>query len=265
VFKILDKLARRIASPSGSPRDSISAGHGLHRPISAPAAPATLLPGRRGRLKNGNRPGDFLAAPRCGARTRCGGECRQPAMPNGRCRLHGGLSTGPRTSEGLARSRRARLTHGTRSAGMRALLREARLHLRRSHALRARFTGSSAGHGVHRSKSQPTGARCARPPSPPTAPSSTASHPADPRARAARPYRGRSNASVSAGHGVHRSVSTNTLPRGQSPRRQALLAGVTPLLPPDPASPRLCVSAMHPFSAGHGVHRSIFDSRPALR
>ncbi|MDF2972517.1 MAG: hypothetical protein K0R61_2967 [Microvirga sp.] len=27
--------------------------------------------------------------------------CCQPAMPNGRCRLHGGLSTGPRTPEGL--------------------------------------------------------------------------------------------------------------------------------------------------------------------
>ena len=33
-------------------------------------------------------------------------------MRNGRCRLHGGLSTGPRTPEGLARSRRARWTHG---------------------------------------------------------------------------------------------------------------------------------------------------------
>ena len=37
-------------------------------------------------------------------------------MPNGRCRLHGGLSTGPRTAEGLARSRRARWKHGRYSA-----------------------------------------------------------------------------------------------------------------------------------------------------
>jgi len=29
-------------------------------------------------------------------------------MPNGRCRLHGGKSTGPRTMEGLERSRRSR-------------------------------------------------------------------------------------------------------------------------------------------------------------
>lgn len=30
----------------------------------------------------------------CGARTRAGGNCRQPAMKNGRCRLHGGKSKG---------------------------------------------------------------------------------------------------------------------------------------------------------------------------
>ncbi|WP_319585295.1 HGGxSTG domain-containing protein [uncultured Desulfobulbus sp.] len=28
----------------------------------------------------------------CGAKTRSGGSCRQPAMQNGRCRLHGGKS-----------------------------------------------------------------------------------------------------------------------------------------------------------------------------
>jgi hypothetical protein len=31
-------------------------------------------------------------SPRCGARTRSGKPCRSPAMPNGRCRLHGGAS-----------------------------------------------------------------------------------------------------------------------------------------------------------------------------
>jgi uncharacterized protein YjcR len=31
---------------------------------------------------------------RCGARTRSGKQCQSPAMPNGRCRLHGGQSTG---------------------------------------------------------------------------------------------------------------------------------------------------------------------------
>src|SRR5215510_14897946 len=48
----------------------------------------------RGSLRNGNQPGDPSVAPRCGARakTRGGKPCRAPAMPNGRCRLHGGLS-----------------------------------------------------------------------------------------------------------------------------------------------------------------------------
>ena len=32
--------------------------------------------------------------PRCGAKTRSGPPCRSPAMPNGRCRMHGGASPG---------------------------------------------------------------------------------------------------------------------------------------------------------------------------
>jgi hypothetical protein len=71
---------------------------------------------RRGWLKNGNPPGDLSTAQRCGAKTRKGKKCRAPAMQNGRCRMHGGASTGPRTQEGIARSRRARWKHGYRSA-----------------------------------------------------------------------------------------------------------------------------------------------------
>lgn len=67
---------------------------------------------RRGRLKNGNPPGDFSKAPRCGAKTRLGTRCQCPAMPNGRCRLHGGLSTGPRTPDGIERIRSAAMKHG---------------------------------------------------------------------------------------------------------------------------------------------------------
>jgi hypothetical protein len=52
----------------------------------------------------------------CGARTRSGEKCRQLGMvPSGRCRFHGGLSTGPRTPEGRERCRRARWKHGGRS------------------------------------------------------------------------------------------------------------------------------------------------------
>jgi hypothetical protein len=61
------------------------------------------------------------SAPRCGARGRQTPSCQQPAMPNGRCRLHGGKSTGPRTAEGLERIRAARTTHGMRTAEMERL------------------------------------------------------------------------------------------------------------------------------------------------
>ena len=41
----------------------------------------------------------------CGARTRAGTPCKQKAIySNGRCKFHGGLSTGPRTAEGKAKS-----------------------------------------------------------------------------------------------------------------------------------------------------------------
>jgi len=43
----------------------------------------------------------------CGARTRKGTHCRCLALANGRCKLHGGLSTGPKTAEGWARVRAA--------------------------------------------------------------------------------------------------------------------------------------------------------------
>jgi hypothetical protein len=39
----------------------------------------------------------------CGARTRVGGRCRRRSMRNGKCRLHGGCSTGPKTAAGRAR------------------------------------------------------------------------------------------------------------------------------------------------------------------
>ena len=57
-----------------------------------------------------------MNAPRCGARTRKGTPCKAPAMANGRCRMHGGKSTGPRTPEGLERSRKANFKHGFYSA-----------------------------------------------------------------------------------------------------------------------------------------------------
>src|SRR5687768_14119947 len=70
------------------------------------------------------------AAPRCGAKTRSTSACSQPAMSNGRCRLHGGKSTGPRTAEGLERSRKANWKHGFYSSAAVAERRSARAQLR---------------------------------------------------------------------------------------------------------------------------------------
>jgi len=50
---------------------------------------------------------------RCGAKTRKGTPCQRPAnKKNGRCRLHGGASSGPRTEVGRARISAANLRHG---------------------------------------------------------------------------------------------------------------------------------------------------------
>ena len=50
---------------------------------------------------------------RCGAKTRRGTPCQRPAHKiNGRCSLHGGLSSGPKTNEGLQRISEANRKHG---------------------------------------------------------------------------------------------------------------------------------------------------------
>jgi len=85
---------------------------------------------RRGRLKNGNPPGDFTKAARCGAKNRRGMPCRCPAMANRRCRLHGGLSTGPKTPEGIERIRRAVTKHGRYSRATKIERRYSRMLLK---------------------------------------------------------------------------------------------------------------------------------------
>jgi hypothetical protein len=62
------------------------------------------------------RPQDPRLGPRCGAKIGSGRVCEAPGMPNGRCRLHGGMSTGPKTGEGKDRIRKARTKHGRYSA-----------------------------------------------------------------------------------------------------------------------------------------------------
>ena len=53
---------------------------------------------------------------RCGARNRAGTPCGNKPLPNGRCRFHGGLSTGPRTADGIERIKAARTKHGAYTA-----------------------------------------------------------------------------------------------------------------------------------------------------
>ena len=72
----------------------------------------------KGRFQKGNnfRFGPDWPGQRCGAKTRKGAPCQRPAYKrNGRCSLHGGLSTGPRTAEGKARIASAHFVHGKRS------------------------------------------------------------------------------------------------------------------------------------------------------
>ena len=73
--------------------------------------------------------GPMLASPRCGAKTRCGGSCRSPAVHGKkRCRMHGGAQ-----GSGAPKANRNARKHGlfTRDAiaerrQIQALLGEAR-------------------------------------------------------------------------------------------------------------------------------------------
>jgi hypothetical protein len=56
-------------------------------------------------------------------------------MANGRCRMHGGRSTGPRTPEGLARLAAARTRHGAYNAESRAFHAGCRTLVTRSNLL----------------------------------------------------------------------------------------------------------------------------------
>lgn len=53
----------------------------------------------------------------CGAKAKTHGHqpCRELAMANGRCHLHGGKSTGAKTEEGRYRQKMASWKHGVRS------------------------------------------------------------------------------------------------------------------------------------------------------
>ena len=63
----------------------------------------------------------------CGAKTKGTGEpCRRVPCPNGRCKLHGGWSIGPKTEEGRRCCAQACWKHGLRSKAAREELRQIR-------------------------------------------------------------------------------------------------------------------------------------------
>ena len=78
----------------------------------------------------------------CRAKTRSGTPCKRVGDPiNGRCRLHGGKSTGPRTEEGRARIAAAQFKHGNRS---KAAIAAQRAKAARGRAIRAELAALEA-------------------------------------------------------------------------------------------------------------------------
>ena len=79
-----------------------------------------------------NRRFDLAGLPRCGAKARTTGQpCKRPGtLKNGRCRLHGGRSTGPKTTQGLRRARKGNWKHGYESSPARKTERYVRLAIR---------------------------------------------------------------------------------------------------------------------------------------
>lgn len=74
----------------------------------------------------------------CGARARTNNHrpCQQPAMDNGRCRLHGGLTPkhnhGPKTTAGKHRQKMGSWKHGLRSKEAREEAKSFRMFLEQS-------------------------------------------------------------------------------------------------------------------------------------
>lgn len=94
----------------------------------------------------------------CGAYARSTGQpCRARALENGRCRCHGGLSTGPKTSEGrraIAEALRKRMTSGQRKQALEGFYRwlegGGRVHLKKT--AKSRFTRKTF--GTHRARAR---------------------------------------------------------------------------------------------------------------
>lgn len=103
--------------PDADPLDADLAELGDTAPVELPAADPPAAANGTAAL-NGDAPHDPAPSPRphalCGAKCRDGRPCRQKAMPNGRCKMHGGKSLGGIASPSFRHGRRSRyLAHLT--------------------------------------------------------------------------------------------------------------------------------------------------------
>ena len=93
----MNKRLRPVPFPVGSDKRRARIAHILRYTLHTYREAVAQIVARNKQAQNTPVPGE-----RCEARTRRGTPCQCKAMGNGRCRLHGGLSTGPTTAEGKA-------------------------------------------------------------------------------------------------------------------------------------------------------------------
>lgn len=94
----MDKRRRPVPYPPGSEARRKAIDFRMRLGKSYRAALAQIVEANR---RARNTP---VRDERCEARTRRATACQCKALANGRCRLHGGLATGPKTVEGKKRA-----------------------------------------------------------------------------------------------------------------------------------------------------------------
>jgi hypothetical protein len=90
-------LTERLDRHRGAGQQSITVKHVTVNADNAIVGDVNQAPGgeaRRPKSRDNPMLLDMQSSPRCGAKTRKGAPCQSPAMPNGRCRMHGGPSPG---------------------------------------------------------------------------------------------------------------------------------------------------------------------------
>jgi len=172
-------------------------------------------------------------------------------MKNGRCRMHGGLSTGPRSAEGRARCAAARRTHGFYSAEMVALRRAGAAYCRRMDALFASLKARhTAGHGLLPPNLSNRAGGNAR--------KSSASAPAAAHSASSASLRLRGESSsgrgtLSAGHGVLPPISARPLDSARPLHQPAPRPGFVQRTLLGGTALGLGRTVPPPFPAGHGL------------